>query len=335
VPVVPCAQEALVIARQLDPARSLPVIAEIGDADPADPAAWAMEHRAAIEAHLHDSGAMLIRGFEVPTAEVFRAVCAAICPTLQNYAGGDSPRTTVADQVYTSTEYPAHLEVFLHNELSYAGWSPDRLFFCCFVPSETGGETHVADGREIYARIDPTVRARFERHGVTYLQHLWDADDAPGVGKSWQETFETGDRTAVETYLVDANMSFEWTSAGLRTAATHPAAVDHRVTGERCWHNQADQWHRDLAGVKVSFGGADDARFDPSTAGVETLGNHVTFGDGSEIDVADLMHVRAVSSSCESTFRWQVGDVLAIDNVLAMHGRKPFTGRRRVLAAMG
>jgi alpha-ketoglutarate-dependent taurine dioxygenase len=149
----------VVIARQLDADRSLPVIAEVGDADRSDPRGWAAANREAIEAHLHRSGAMLIRGLDVTSADEFRAVCVAICPQLRNYAGGDSPRTSVADQVYTSTEYPAHLEVFLHNELSYAGWSPSRLFFCCLVPAAQGGETHLADGREIYAKLDPDVRA--------------------------------------------------------------------------------------------------------------------------------------------------------------------------------
>lgn len=322
-------------ARHVD--GTLPVLAEIGDVAGRlveDAVAWATAHRDRIEESVQRCGAVLIRGFAITSATEFRAVCAAIRPDLRNYAGGDSPRTGVADQVYTSTEYPAHLEVYLHNELSYAGWSPDRLFFCCLIPSETGGETHLADGREILGALDPAVRGRFEARGVTYLQHLWDASGVPGIGKSWQETFETGDRAAVERYLDGAGMRFDWTRLGLRTAADHPAILNHPVTGERCWHNQADQWHRGIPGVKVSFGRSGTGGYDAHTAGVETLGNHVTYGDGSEIDVEDLMHVRSVSHTCEAKFSWQAGDVLVIDNVLAMHGRKPFTGPRRVLAAM-
>jgi alpha-ketoglutarate-dependent taurine dioxygenase len=320
--------------RTVEAVGSLPVVADIGESDRSDPVRWATTNRGSIESELHRAGAMLIRGLGIASPAEFRAVCAAMSPELRNYVGGDSPRTDLDDQVYTSTEYPAHLEVFLHNELSYAGWSPDRIFFCCLVPAESGGETHLADGREIYRRLDASVRERFEQRGVTYLQHLWDADDAPGIGKSWQETFETHDRADVESYLRESDMEFEWTDAGLRTAATHPAVVRHSATGELCWHNQADQWHRGMGGVKVSFGDTDDARFDSATAGVESLGNHVTYGDGSEIDVADLRHVRAVSRSCEVAFPWQRGDVLAIDNVLVMHGRKPFTGHRRVILAM-
>jgi alpha-ketoglutarate-dependent taurine dioxygenase len=208
-----------------------------------------------------------------------------------------------------------------------------RVFFCCLVAAKRGGETHIADGHAVYAAIDPAIRARFEAKGVTYLQHLWDANDAPGIGKSWQETFAVADRAAAEAYLRDAAMTFEWTPFGLRTAATHPAVMAHPATGLPCWHNQADQWHRDLPGVKVSFG-ARDERIDPATAGEETLGNHVTYGDGSAIDIDDLMHIRAAARACEVLFPWAAGDVLMLDNVRTMHGRKPFTGPRRVLVAM-
>ena len=315
----------------------LPVLADTSDADGSSAtaaASWAATNRATIEASLNAEGAVLIRGFDVTSPEDFRAVCVAIRPDLAVYRGGDSPRVSVADQVYTSSEYPAHVEVLLHNELSYAGWSPDRIFFCCIVPSTTGGETQLADGRQIYSRLDREVLDRFEAHGVSYLQHLWDADGAGGIGKSWQATFETIERDVAETYLRDASMDFKWTHIGLRTSATHPAVVKHPVNGDLCWHNQADQWHRDLESVKVETGATDDSLLDPNTSGAETLGNHVTFGDGGEIDVADLLHIRQVSQDCEVLFRWEVGDVLAVDNVSTMHGRKPFTGSRQVLAAM-
>jgi alpha-ketoglutarate-dependent taurine dioxygenase len=321
----------------LVPDQELPLLAGTAGADGTTASAaisWAGRNRGAIDAVLDRAGALLVRGFQITAPEEFRAVCAAVRPDLRNYTGGDSPRTGVADQVYTSTEYPAQLEVLLHNELSYAGWSPDRLFFCCLQPAATGGETHLADGRQIHSRLDPEIRNRFEARGITYHQHLWDEEGPPGIGKSWQETFESTDRAVVEAYLCDAGMEFEWTGLGLRTSATHAAVVEHAVTGEYCWHNQADQWHRDIPSVKVGFGGTEDASVDPGTAGIESCGNHVTFGDGTEIDVADLMHIRNVSRACEVLFPWQAGDVLMIDNVSTMHGRKPFVGPRLVLAAM-
>ncbi len=306
---------------------------------------WTSNNRHIIDKYLHQAGVIMIRGFAVHSAEDFRVASAAISPDLRNYTGGDSPRSDVLDKVYTSTEYPANLEVLLHNELSYAGWCPQRVFFCCLIPSKTGGETHIADGREIYAKLDPEVRDQFENKGVTYLQHLWDAEGMPGAGKSWQETFETDDKNRAEQYLANSQMEFQWTDLGVRTAATKPAVRIHEVTGEKCWHNQADQWHRNMVSVKDSVSGSEQVdqeqvdqeqadQVHSDTAGTETLGNHVCYGDGEIIDVEDLNHIREVSRNCERAFPWQRGDIMVIDNVLTMHGRKPYTGDRRVLVSM-
>ena len=138
----------------------------------------------------------------------------------------------------------------------------------------------------------------------------------------------------VEDYLRQSGMSWQWTEFGLRTRAPHAAVRVHTVNGEKCWYNQADQWHRQIGSVKTSFGDTDDVRFDPATAGEATLGNHVTYADGGEIKVDDLREVRRVVQSQEVLFDWQAGDVLVIDNVAAMHGRKPYHGKRRVVVAM-
>ena len=313
----------------------MPLVPEIPDTGALpDTVAWLDTQADRIQDLVATAGVVLLRGLDLSSAEDFRAVCAAIEPDLRTYTGGDSPRTGVADRVYTSTEYEAGLEVLLHNELSYAGWSPRLVFFGCLQPSLTGGETQIADGRAIYRAMPERIRAKFEDRGIVYLQHLWDADGNPGIGKSWQETFEKSDRAAVEAYLRESGMDWEWTDYGLRTRAAHAAVVVHPRTGETCWWNQADQWHRGLASVKTSFGDERDPRFDPATAGEESLGNHVIYGDGSEIDVADLETVRAVNRSQEIRFPWRLGDVMIIDNLLAMHGRKPYSGPRRVLVAI-
>ncbi|MFT5112342.1 MAG: hypothetical protein ACI8P9_001666 [Parasphingorhabdus sp.] len=315
--------------------KSIPVVPEIPQECTAKRAiGWAAENASNIQTLASTAGVVLLRGFDIRTAEEFRSVCQSIEPNLREYTGGDSPRTGVADKVYTSTEYDADLEVFLHNELSYAGWSPRLVFFCCFLPSLRGGETPIADGRQIYAAMPQDILDRFESRGIAYLQHLWDANGDAGIGKSWQETFESTDRNAVEDYLKRSNMTWHWTEFGIRTRAVHPAVITHSITGEKCWRNQADQWHRHFAGVKLSFGGGTDPRFDSDTAGEETLGNHVTYGDGGEIDVEDLKVVRGVTQSVEVLFPWQAGDIMVIDNVLAMHGRKPYYGPRKVLVAM-
>lgn len=105
--------------------------------------------------------------------------------------------------------------------------------------------------------------------------------------------------------------------------------LTHPVTGETCWFNQADLWHARFDTVK-----AQGNRTVAETPAHEALGSHACFGDGSEIPIEDLTSARAACKRSERLFSWQAGDLLILDNILTMHGRKPFTGERRVLVAM-
>jgi alpha-ketoglutarate-dependent taurine dioxygenase len=290
---------------------------------------WAADHRHSLDEWLHRDGAVLLRGFDVGNPEEFHDVVAAIRPRILNYVGGDSPRKAVGDGIYTSTEFPPNMEIGLHNELSYTRSWPERVFFCCLVAADSGGETHLADSRKVFAQMDPAVRHRFSEEGVIYRQHLRDGGDGPGPGKSWQETFETMERAQVERVCASQGMEFQWTHRGLRTSLHNPGVLTHPVTGEICWFNQADMWHARFDTVK-----AQETRTMGDATADEALGSHACYGDGSEIPMEDLTSVRATCKSSERLFTWQAGDVLILDNVLTMHGRKPFKGQRRVLVAM-
>jgi alpha-ketoglutarate-dependent taurine dioxygenase len=310
---------------------TLPLVVEPDDAGEASPdalIAWAGEHRTLLDEWLHRDGAILLRGFGIETAEAFRNAAAAIRPELMSYVGGDSPRSSVGDRVYTSTEFPPHMEIGLHNELSYTRSWPSRVFFCCLVAAERGGETHIADSRRVLAELDPAVRERFSGRGVVYRQHLRDVG-VSGPGKSWQESFETDRREEVERICAAGEFEYQWTERGLRTALHNPGVLTHPATGETCWFNQADMWHASFDTVK-----AQETIDEGAIRDEDRLGCHASYGDGSEIPIADLEQVRSACARSEVTFPWVAGDMLVLDNILAMHGRKPFAGARKVLVAM-
>jgi alpha-ketoglutarate-dependent taurine dioxygenase len=317
-------------SRSLIEGQHLPLLIEPEDARAATAAAlgaWIAAQRAWIDDRLCEHGGLLFRGFALVTVADFEAVCPLLGPELRSYVGGDSPRSEVAGKIYNSTEFPPDLQIELHNELSYGAWWPSRIYFFCRTPAARGGETHIADSREILRRLDPGIRARFAERGLRYIQNLRDAE-VPGAGKSWQETFETEDRAEVETFCRAAGMEWRWTGNGLTTAIRRPGVLDHPATGEAVWFNQADQWHSALAGVKHQEGsqGQETPEIDPPC--------HATYGDGGAIDPADLTAVRRVYGDCEVLFSWRRGDLLVLDNLLAAHGRKPFEGDREILVAM-
>ena len=290
---------------------------------------WTAEHRRLLDEWLHRDGAAWLRGFDIGSPDEFRTVVTAVRPQLMNYVGGDSPRSSVGDRVYTSTEFPPEMEIGLHNELSYTRSWPDRVFFCCLVAAESGGETHIADSRRVLRALDPAIRDRFSQKGVIYRQHLRDGNAESGPGKSWQETFDTTDPAEVERVCGEQSMEFRWTSRGLLTSLSNPGILTHPVTGESCWFNQADMWHASFDSVK-----AQESRSLTDSANEPALGCHACYGDGSEISISDLRSVRSACKKSEVLFPWRAGDLLILDNILAMHGRKPFKGERRVLVAM-
>eukprot|EP01098_Paradermamoeba_levis_P006458 TRINITY_DN2679_c0_g1_i1.p3 TRINITY_DN2679_c0_g1~~TRINITY_DN2679_c0_g1_i1.p3 ORF type:complete len:100 (+),score=33.78 TRINITY_DN2679_c0_g1_i1:773-1072(+) len=61
---------------------------------------------------------------------------------------------------------------------------------------------------------------------------------------------------------------------------------------------------------------------------------NVTWEDGSEIADEDVHTVKKIMDEESMRFKWKRGDVVLIDNFLALHSRAAFTPPRRILAAM-
>ena len=308
---------ALPLVVQPDPAR--PETADLGKL-----LEWVAAHKSWIDDALAVHGGLLFRGFAVAGPEDFQAVVSSYDPALLPYVEGQSQRSRVTSNVYTSTEYPPSQDITMHNELSYVRVPPRRLYFFCEIAPEAGGETPIADCRRVYERIDPAVRSRFMERGVRYVKNM---HGGKGFGKSWHDHFETSDRSVVEEHLTRAGEEFRWKpNDTLWTSQKRPAAIAHPETGETTWFNQADLWHYS------NLGGKGEAL--RRTVGEEELPTNSYFGDGTPIDPADLAAIREVSWREATVFPWSRGDLLILDNILASHGRKAFTGPRRILVAM-
>lgn len=268
-------------------------------------------------------GGVLLRGYAVESVEAFRGFAAAFGHPLLSYEFGSTPRSKVEGGVYSSTEYPAHREIPLHNEQSYTRDWPLRIWFHCVTASPEGGATPLADSRAIYRALDPALRDKFARQGLRYVRNFGNGLDLP-----WSKVFNTEDRSAVEAYCRDHAIDFEWKEDGeLRTSQLCQAVARHPRTGEDVWFNQAHLFH-------VSALDAVEREVLLDTVGEDELPRNVYFGDGSPIPDEELDAVRAVLAAEKVTFPWQAGDVLMLDNMLIMHGREPYAGPRKVVVAM-
>ena len=109
----------------------------------------------------------------------------------------------------------------------------------------------------------------------------------------------------------------------------HPVVIEHPVTGERVWFNQAEQFHPTSLPAEVASFLLDEYR-----GREHELPQWASFADGAPIASDTLAEIRTALCDETALTSWQAGDLLVIDNVLALHGRTPFTGPRRVLIAM-
>ncbi|HJP93406.1 MAG TPA: TauD/TfdA family dioxygenase [Pyrinomonadaceae bacterium] len=283
---------------------------------------WLETNRQSVLDKLQTTGAVLFRDFNLLSIPDFEQLLTKLSGELVDYSYRSTPRNQVSGKIYTSTHYPAHQSIALHNEMSYSRQWPMMIGFFCVQAASEGGETPIADSRRVFAQIDPAIREEFIRKQVMYVRNYDDTLDL-----SWREVFQTDSRAEVENYCRKAGMKVQWNGdKQLRTSQVCQAVTEHPVTGEMVWFNQAHLFH-------ISSLEKDVRSSLQSAAGTEP--RNAFFGDGSEIDEAALDHIRAVYDNEKVAFSWQRGDILILDNILTAHGRNPYRGPRQIVVGMG
>jgi alpha-ketoglutarate-dependent taurine dioxygenase len=294
------------------------------------------EHNDFFREQLLTHGGILFRNFPLRNEYDFQAGIKQLnLGNFINYIGGDSPRNKIVEGVYTSTEAPPSMKLPLHNELSYVKHFPGHIYFFCEHPPVERGETMIADARRIYQAIDPEVRERFVEKKLHYTScYPYKSKLLNTINKShksWINVFETEDKKEVEKKCRENEIFFRWNKNDwIEINQLCPSVIAHPKTQEMVWFNQAHHFDfnpkflgwKNYLGTKILY------------CRKHTLLHSVRFADQTPIARKDLYHIMDVLDEESIYFPWQQGDLLVLDNVLAMHGRAPFTGKRRILTAM-
>ncbi len=315
-------KESLVDFHRLAPDQPLPLVVE-PHAVALDLPLWIEQNRKDLRAKLHEHGALLFRNFKTHDIASFENAVRALSGEPLKYMERSSPRHAVQGEVYTSTDYPPNETIFLHNEQSYnLSWCGKISFFCRVAPT-SGGQTPLADTRKILARLEPGLRERFLAKQYLYLRNF-----GTGLGLPWQVAFQTQSKAEVEAYCQKNEIALEWREGDrLRTTQVRRAIHRHPETGAPVWFNHCTFFHVTTSPETIreklmrEFEDKD-------------LPNQTFYGDGEPIEPDALDQLRAAYLAEKVLFNWQKGDILIVDNMLASHGREPFSGPREILVTM-
>lgn len=233
-----------------------------------------------------------------------------------------SPRTRLSDFVYTSTDFSAVADIYLHNECCTKPDWPLYIAFYCKKAASKGGNTTVASTREVGKRLPTTIVDHFKEGGVFYTRNL-----GGHVGNSIEYSFGTTDRSEINEYCRRSGMMAEWSDDGrLRLSFRRAPLVRHPRTSEPLWFNNAVFWNPRSLDRIVRRG---VLGMDPSTLAFNSYR-----GDEAAIPEDWMQAMIAAYDKSRIPFQWSEGGMLILDNMLYSHGREKFEGERVVWVAM-
>ena len=285
---------------------------------------WVKDNKSLLEKYLIKYDGVLLRNFGIYSVSEFNKVVQIISPNLLDYVYRSTPRTRLGGKIYTATEYPADRTIPLHNENSYTKSWPEKIFFFSGIVAAEGGETPIASSRNVYKKINFSIKEKFEKNGIMYVRNY-----TPGIDLSWQDVFQTEQREKVNKFCKDNDIQIQWNNSGpeLTTRQVCQATIKHSITGEPVWFNQAHLFH--ISALEESD------RFSLiRELGENNIPRNTFYGDGSPIEAEVLEHIRKVYNEEKIKFKWHKSDIMILDNVLTAHAREPFKGKRKVAVAM-
>ena len=284
---------------------------------------WVKTKKEEIISGLNIHGAVLMRGFPVESDIHFDAFIEAFEMDNLDYRDtlSNAIRINRTPRVFTANESPPNVSIHLHHELAQTTTYPSHLFFYCENPPNSGGETPICRSDILFEKLEnkvPLFLKKCATLGVRYTNIIPSKKDQDsGQGRSWQDTLSVSDKVSAEKLLKSLNYNWEWLKDGsIKVITCSLPAIHSLPNGCKVFFNQ----------LIAAFEGWNDNR----NIGEESI----CFGDGSNISKKDMTEVCKLADKISFDLSWEKNDLVIINNMMMMHGRKPFLGRRSVLASL-
>lgn len=256
-----------------------------------------------------EDGAIFFSGF-TPSMENFKSFTGALSTEFMEYVGGAMSRAPInGDQTVVSvTNAGDNFGVPLHGELYYRDNPPKLLWFYCDIPAETGGETTVCDAFLLFEKLSKHTQDFFKANKIVYIR-TYQADELEGI-------YHTRDTDQVKAMCEASGISCEVRADGsvqtrYTTSALRPDAEGKRLA---FINNILPVLGLEMSGKRGSL---------------------VRLENGYGLPHDVIIELKGVSDALTFPAPMRSGDLLMVDNLRMMHGRKSFTGKRSVYSRLG
>jgi alpha-ketoglutarate-dependent taurine dioxygenase len=283
---------------------------------------------------LATNGTMLFRGLPIHGAHDFSRFAHAFGYKPHEIIGIVVDRPVLAPNIAPANEAPKEVLVYNHNESPQVPHAPEYIFFYCHKAPHTGGESPISSSLELFHRaqqeIPEFIRELAEKGILSRVTYKVDQQYKGGatLKQAFGKLVESDDDEATRRSKIEAQIArygrgkhttWEWTDDG-------GLVLEHRLPAIRT---------QPQTGLPLLFTGL-AAYY--KNAKVNGAGRNITqqlYGDGTPIPEKYLEHLAKITDEIRVLHKWQQGDVLVFDNVIAQHGREPWEGEQgdRVIMA--
>lgn len=292
-------------------------------------------------------GTLLFRGLPINSAADFSAFAHAFGYSPHEIIGIVVDRPLLAPNVAPANEAPKEVLIYNHNESPQVPHAPEYIFFYSHRAPEVGGETPISSSLELFHRAQqhiPEFISELSQKGilsrVTYkatAQYEGGSTLTQAFGKEILPTDDAPTRRAkIEQQILRYNRgkhtTWEWADADQTLTLTH-----HLPAIRTQPHTNLPTLFTGLAAYYRNFIAKNP---DASSSAAYPKARNITtqlFGDGTPIPERYLKVLAEITDEIRVLHKWQKGDVLVYDNVIAQHGRQPWGGEqgdRVVLASL-
>lgn len=280
-------------------------------------------------------GALLFRGLPLFNAEDFSKFAHAFGYKPHEVIGSIANRPLLAPNVSLANEAPKEVLIYNHNELPRVPHSPGYIFFYCYKAAKKGGQHSISSSLELFHRVKqeiPEFINELAKKGIlSTVTYKFDKQFEGGttLRQAFGKDIEDDDDEATRRTKIEAQIArygrgksttWEWIDDGL--------VVKHRIPVIRT--QPGTKIPTLFTGLAAYYKAAQDST--DARRNVSQL-----FGDGTPIPEKYLAHLARITDEIRLLHKWQEGDVLIFDNVIAQHGREPWEGEqsdRIVLASL-